>query len=248
MFSLLIRNIKFEIMSTPTPATQAHVIDIPMSVSEAVQALIKLQHTEERYAQVLQKVLDAGHDINNNDSELLMSALAIGIDTPEQTEKIRLLFSLGAKVLTDKHVYDGTYGRAFTGGRVYSPGVAKLLFDNIIDIPQAQFDLITAHVKQHYARLDVFNRLESDIDKARLYIRAGMFPHDKCSAEVLELCAKAGHVPPPKPLSEKEQLEKLTADLAKVTVEKEQNFKDAQDLKERLAKATGIIAKLTSIN
>jgi len=235
-------------MATQVTIKLEHECSIPLAIS--VLHTHMSSHTE--YARILQQILATGYDINANKSELLLFALSGNGDI----NNITLLFSLGAQVATAHEVYDRPCGHAFNAGRVYKPSVAKALFDHVMASPH--FDVISKHLHENHQRIDVFNDLASDEDKAALYVRARLLPRVKCNENTQRLCALSGLSYPPRTLS---LSEKLTAATAETTSLKEQLAADAARFEEQLAdvtaklaettakleKATGIIAKLTSI-
>lgn len=227
-------------MSTQaTQAAQAIIkCELEMSIPESVSVLKQLsgQNTA-RYEEILQKVLDTGYDINSNHGELLLTELYV--KTPN-ADIIKLLFSKGAKIISPgRSVYEiSALGHPFIGGRVYKPDVAQQLYDHIMAMSDQDFEVIQVCFRGHHSRIDVFNELALDTDKAALYKRAGILPYAHCSVEIQNL---AGLQYPARALSTAEQLVQTQKDNQALAEE-------MKLLKEQLTKATGIISKLTALN
>jgi len=255
-------------------STQVEVnLALKYNVSDAIRLLHTKVASPTEYEYILKEILKTGHDINANNSELLLYALYQSTTTGIHTDNIVLLFSLGAQVASSAGVYDGaSHSHAFNAGRVYKADIAKALFDHVMASPH--FDVISHHISNNQPRIGVFGNLESDDDQAALYVRIGVLP-EHCSPKVLAICAKSGLCRPPRAQSVSEQIKELTQQCMQLTAEntrlqeqltaetaqtaslKEQlTAETAQiaSLKEqltaetdKLTKASGIIAKLTSL-
>ena len=223
-----------------TQATQAIIkCEFELRIHEALDMLRMSGDDTTRYESILKKVLDTGYDINSNKSELLLGILAMKVPN---ADILKLLFDNGAKVLSDNSdIYFPSAGHAFVGGRVYPPDIAKLLYEHIMAMSDQDFDAIKACFRSHHSRLDVFNKLASDTDKAALYKRAGILPNEFCSVEVQNL---AGLHYPARALSATEQ---LTNDNQALAAEMKVLKEQLATADSKLTKATAIIAKLTSI-
>jgi len=211
-------------------------------VSEAVTSLLN-DTTPEDYSSILQGILATGYDINTNESELLLCALSPADHAADNVnaDYVALLLSLGAQVASEHSVYESSHNHAFVGGRIYTPKVAQALFDHVMASPH--FEVISTHLRGYHGRIDVFNRLASDTDKAALYIRVGKLPEVPCSDTVLSMCAQSGLRGPQRVLTTAEQLAaesvRLKELLAGVTVQ-------TTHLKEQLAGVTEQLAAQTA--
>jgi len=217
---------------------------LKFSVKTALVMLLSGNITPAEYEYTLQQVLKTGYDINNNNSKLLLYALA-----RSNVDQVTILFSYGAQVAPTHETDVFTVSSLLVNSsRAYTSGIAKVMFDHIMASPH--FEVISAYLRDHPTSIDVFNNLTSDDDKAALYIRVGKLPYQCCSPEVLEICAKAGLRGPPRktaPLTASARLEILTKEHETL---KEQLSAETAKLTEttaKLEKASGIIAKLTSI-
>jgi len=222
-------------------------VKLKCSIRTSLDILQKVDVSIAEYEKILKQVLKTGYDINANGSDLLIRALI-----RDDADRVTLLFSFGAQAAHAQGVHDSSCGHAFHGGRIYSPGVAKALFDHIMASPH--FDVIAKHVRGVQCRIDVFNKLPSDTDKAALYVRLGKLPYHKCSSAVLEICAKSGLYPPPSVLTVSEKLAALTKEHDALQNKTTRLKKQTLDLKVQLAaetnklyKATAVIAQLTSL-
>ena len=203
-------------------------VTVELNQADLANLLVKCNIPLTEYARLLRELHATGYDLNDDDGVLLTSACA-----KQNYEQVSLLLSLGAQVCSDTRLFSGNNGNVYYSGRVYTPELGALLLEHTLKSKHLNTVIKTALISQGSGnRIDVFNNVVNDTARAELYTVMGKLPTARPNQEIVDLCATAGLYYP----------EDLRA----------KNTRDLQlentDLKERLAKATGIIAKLTSIN
>ena len=230
-------------------ATIRIILDADISMLDASKILECSSLPDTEYENILRDLVAAGFDINEHDGLLLTREFAKG-----NAARVSALFKLGAQACNKEGSYSGVNGHVYFSGRQYSPELGALLLKHTLESKYQ--DIIKGVLSGNGSgdRINIFNNVVSDTDRAELYIRVNKLPTVRPNAEIIELCAKAGLVYPPpvvQPKTQADEIADLKADLAKerekyVALQTEKDTLLA-DYNVKLEKATGIIAKLASI-
>jgi len=234
---------------TPIPITQPTAsIQVTQRVSLDSAAHI-LQRTSDivEYERILRDLIAAGYDINACNSALLFNAF-----NNNKVDVVRLLLECGAKLHDGTGLYSQHGRTVFNNSTVISKEAAVVLLEYILNLPADELATIRPHiVNTSTTRIDVFNCILTDPvyhgELTKLYLAMGVLPNTcdvPCS--IAMACGRAGlfSVNTKACVQHAIEQEDLVAD-ARCT-ELEQNIQ-IDDLTAKLAKASAIIAKLTSI-
>jgi len=208
-----------------------------MSVSDARNLLLRNTASCQVYSSILSSILSTGYDINSNQSEFLVTAIAESNANPEV---ISLLLARGASVASETKVYHlPNSEHPFAAGRIHSTAIADLLLEHILEHPH--FEVIKKHLLiDMWDRVSIFNNASSDSRRAELYARLGRLPKGEENANVIRMYAEnlkklvlTESVP-----EQLKELQEVTKELTAVKQELEDVTTERDSLKEVLKSVT----------